>query len=153
MPLADLDLRLLAGEAGLSRPITAAVIQKPGLALAGHTELLRGGTVQVLGRSEVAYLEQSPADRRRTVLDRVAGVPVACFILTHGAPADAELVNAAEAHGILLLVTAQPTARLMDVLGRSLEERLAPSVTIHGTLLDIYGVGVFLMGESGVGKS
>jgi HPr kinase/phosphorylase len=153
MPLADLSLKLLAGSGGLRRPITAAVIQKPGLALAGHTELLRGGTVQVLGRSEVAYLDQSPVDRRRTALDRVAGVPIACFILTHGAPAHPDLVNAAEAHDIPLLVTSQSTARLMDVLGRSLEERLAPSVTIHGTLLDIYGVGVLLMGESGVGKS
>ncbi len=152
-PLADLGLKVLAGRAGLTRAITAPVIQKPGLALAGHPELLRGGTVQVLGRSEVAYLEQSQPEQRRLVLDRVASVPIACFILTHGAPAHPDLVNAAEASGIPLLVTERPTARVVDVLGRHLEDRLAPSVTIHGTLIDIYGVGVLILGESGVGKS
>ncbi len=152
-PLADLSLRLLAGTAGLKRPVTAAVIQKPGLALAGHPEMLRAGAVQVLGRSEVAYIEQLSVEQRRVVLQRVAGVPVACFILTHGATAHPDLVKAAESSGIPLLVTGRSTARLVDVLGRHLEERLAPTVTIHGTLLDIYGVGVLMLGESGIGKS
>ncbi len=152
-PLADLGLRLLAGSSGLGRPIGAAVLQKPGLALAGHPEMLRTGTVQVLGRSEVAYLEQIPAEQRRSVLGRVTGVPIACFILTHGASPHPDLVGAAETSGIPLLVTARSTARLIDVLGRHLEERLAPVVTIHGTLIDIYGVGVLILGESGVGKS
>jgi len=152
-PLADLGLRLLAGSAGLKRSITAPVIQKPGLALAGHPEMLRTGTVQVLGRSEVAYLQQLPPDQRRAVLERVAGVPIACFVLTHGAAAHPDLVKAAESSGIPLLVTGRSTARLVDVLGRHLEELLAPTVTVHGTLIDIYGVGVLILGESGIGKS
>src|SRR5438445_4485698 len=127
-PLADLSLRLLAGTAGLRRPIAAAVIQKPGLALAGHSELLRPGAVEVLGRSEVAYLDKLPAEQRRLVLERVAGVPIACFILTHGAEAHPDLVQASEAAGIPLLVTPRPTARLIDVLGRHLEDCLAPSL-------------------------
>ena len=152
-PLSDLGLRLLAGTAGLTRPIVAAVIQKPGLALAGHPELMRVGTVQVLGRSEVAYLENLEAAQRRAVLERVAGVEVACFILTHGAAAHADLVKAAETADVALLATPRSTAALVDVLGRHLEERLAPSLTLHGTLIDIFGVGVLILGESGVGKS
>src|SRR5882672_2557351 len=149
----DLALRLLAGTAGLGRPITTTAVQKPGLALAGQEELLRPGTVQALGRSEVAYLARIPADTRRSLLDRVARAPVACFILTHGSEAHPDLVSAVDAHGVPLLATRRSTARLIEVLGRFFEDRLAPCVTLHGTLIDIYGVGVLILGESGVGKS
>jgi HPr kinase/phosphorylase len=151
--LEDLDLRLLAGGAGRQRPIAAAMLQKPGLALAGQPELLRPGTVQVLGRSEIAYLAQLTPARRRAVLEEIGKVPVACFILTHGASPHPELMELAEVLAIPVLVTPKPTARLMEVLGRLLEDRLAASITLHATLIDIYGVGVLILGESGVGKS
>ncbi len=149
----DLALRLLAGTSGLARLITSPRVQRPGLALAGQPEMLGAGTVQAMGRSEVAYLAQIPAGQRQTLVDRVASAPVACFILTHGLEASPDLVTALEAHGIPLLATRRSTGRLIDTLGRSLEERLAPSVTLHGTLLDIYGVGVLILGQSGIGKS
>ncbi|HEU4401769.1 MAG TPA: HPr(Ser) kinase/phosphatase [Candidatus Polarisedimenticolia bacterium] len=151
--LPDLVLRVLAGAAGLGRPVTAAVVERPGLTLAGHPEGLPAGTIQVLGRSEVAYLEQLPAEHRRPLLERLARAPVACFIVSHGAAAHPDLLNAAERGGIPVLGTTVTTARVFDLVGRLLEERLAPCVTIHGTLIDIYGVGVLILGESGVGKS
>src|SRR5260221_8704582 len=132
--------------------MVAAVIQKPGLALAGPPERMGVGTVQVLGRSEVAYLENLAAPQRRGVLERVAGVEVACFILTHGAAAHADLVKAAETADVALLATPRSTAALVDVLGRHLEERLAPSLSLHGTLIDIFGVGGLIFGEGGIGK-
>jgi HPr kinase/phosphorylase len=149
----DLGLRPLAGSAGLKRPIATAAVQKPGLALAGHPESLKPGSIQVLGRSEVAYIAQIPDDERRHLLERLARAPIACLVLTHGAAPHADLIAAADGVAMPVLGTPHPTARLIETLARHLEERLAPTVTVHGTLIDIYGVGVLILGESGVGKS
>lgn len=149
----DLGLRLLAGAAGLKRPIGVPVVERPGLALAGGADTLIPGSVQVLGRSEAAWLAGLPIPDRRALLEQVANLPVACLILTHGTPAHADLVAAAGTFSLPLLSTPRPTVRLIEALGRHLEERLAPTAAIHGTLIDIYGVGVLILGESGVGKS
>lgn len=151
--LAELNLRLLAGESGLKRPIGTAAIQRPGLALTGQTERMLPGTVQVLGRSELTYLGQMPAETRRVLLDRVGSLPIACFVLAHGLAPGPDLVAAANARGLPILSSPAPTARVVSHLGRHLEERLASVVSLHGTLIDIYGVGVLILGESGVGKS
>ncbi len=151
--LTDLGLRLLAGGAGTKRPIGSAAIQRPGLALTGQTERLLPGTVQVLGRSELTYLGQMPEDARRVLLDRIGRLPIACLVLTHGLAPGPDLEAAAEARGLPLLSSSASSARVVSVLGRHLEERLASIISLHGTLIDIYGVGVLILGESGVGKS
>ena len=151
--LPGLGLRLLAGAAGLKRGIAVPAVERPGLALAGQPDALEPGSVQVLGRREVGWLAGLPAAERRGLLERIANRPVACLILAHGTPPPPDLVAAAEAFALPLLSTPRPTGQLLDRLSRHLEERLAPTVTLHGTLIDIYGVGVLILGESGVGKS
>ena len=152
-PLPDLALRLIGGKAGLGREITVAVPERPGLALAGHPETLQAGTVQVLGKSEIVYLSQLPHEPRRLLLDRLGAAPVACLLVTQGNPPHPELLESCERHGLPILMTSRPTERAIEVLSRHLEDRLAPTITLHGTLIDIYGVGVLILGESGVGKS
>lgn len=150
---AELTLRLLGGRAGLRRDISIAVPERPGLALAGHPDTLQAGAVQVLGRSEVAYLARIPEDQRRLLLERLGAASIPCLLLTHAAAPHPDLLEAAERLAIPLLSTPRTTERASDLLGRYLEERLAPSVALHGTLIDIYGVGVLILGESGIGKS
>jgi HPr kinase/phosphorylase len=144
---------LLAGEAGLSRPITSPRIQKPGLALAGFSRYVREGRVQVLGKSEVAFLAELPADRRAQAIRWLCATPMTCIVLTTSLDPPVELTAEAEALAIPLLRTAMGTGETIDRLGRFLEVRLAPAVTEHGVLVDVYGLGVLLLGESGIGKS
>ncbi|MFQ5878069.1 MAG: HPr(Ser) kinase/phosphatase [Acidobacteriota bacterium] len=149
----DFAMRVLAGGSGLDRSISSSLVQQAGLALAERADLLRPGTVQVLGRREVAYLSHLGERERRALLAQIGRIPIACLVVTHDATPHPDLVHTAQARELPLLGTAAPTARVVDALSRLLEERLAPEITLHGTFIDIYGVGVLILGESGMGKS
>src|SRR5262249_5703172 len=135
------------------RRITLPHIQKTGLALAGFDDYLRPGRVLILGESEIRYLEQLASDARRQALRRLFSRDLPCVIITTALEPQPELPAEADRGGVPLLRTALPTPIAIARLTTLLEDRMAPTETRHGVLMDILGLGVFMTGESGIGKS
>jgi HPr kinase/phosphorylase len=148
-----LPATLHAGSSGLDRPIQHPRVQKNGLALAGHFRGLVPTRVQVLGETELSYLEAlSPAERAASCR-AFFGLGLSVVVVTRGITPPRPLVAAAEASGTPLFVVHAATSRTINALHASLDELLAPSTQLHGVLVDVFGVGMLLLGKSGIGKS
>jgi len=149
----DLRLRLVAGARGLDRPIALPRLQQPGLALAGYLPQLHPDRVQVLGNSEVSYLGTLDPARARAAVAAVANAGAACFVVTNDTEPPAVLTEPAEAAGVAVLGSRLRTADFIRAASAWLEEQLAPEAHLHGDLVEISGLGVLILGKSGIGKS
>jgi HPr kinase/phosphorylase len=148
-----LDLELIAGANGLDRRITIPHTQKTGLALSGFDQYLHDGRVLVFGESEIRYLETlSPMERTGT-LKRVFTHALPCVLVTGGVAPPGEVLAEADRADVPLLRTRAATPEAMSRLSAVLDTYLAARGAVHGVLMDILGLGVLVIGESGIGKS
>ena len=148
-----LALELIAGGAGVERRITIPQPQKTGLALSGFDAYLKGGRVLVFGESEIRYVESLAPEPRRAALARVFGHDLPCVLVTGGFTPAQEIIDAATAASVPLLVTTASTPEAMTRLSAVLDTHLAARGIVHGVLMDILGLGLLVVGESGIGKS
>jgi len=148
-----LNLTLVAGSRGLANRLTSPRIQKPGLALTGYTTHLHPGRLQVLGNTEISFLRQIPAEQAREYIRKLCSFPIIGFTVTKGLEPPEDLVDAAEQAGIPLLVSPHQSSTFISLITKFLEESLLPTTHLHGVLVDVLGVGVLLLGKSGIGKS
>ena len=148
-----LELELVAGGEGLSREIASPDISSPGLVLAGFTERFPSGRLQVLGETEVQYLSSLGAAERRESLEAFYDHDIPCVFVTKGLTIPGVIGKLADERTVPLIRSGLKTGEFFRRIKPFLEDEFAPSTAIHGSLADVYGVGLLFVGQSGIGKS
>lgn len=150
---AKLGLLIVAGRRGLERTISVPRIQKPGLALTGYTEQLHRDRLLVIGGTEIEYLSNVTCEQLHVGVETVMASDPACIVVTRGLSAPQEFLIACEDTGVPLLVTSLASAEFISRVTSYLQNQMAPWTSVHGVLLDVLGIGILLLGKSGIGKS
>ncbi len=146
-------LRLVGGEHGRERSIDHPRVQKPGLALAGHTHGVVPTRVQILGETELTFLEEFSPEEQRNRVNVLLGLGLSLVVVTRGVDPPAALVEAAQETSTPLAIAEPRSSRAIQAIHHVLDGILAPSETRHGVLMDVHGVGTLLLGPSAIGKS
>ncbi len=148
------NLRSLTPEIGTDDiQVLHSDINRPGLQLAGYFDYFGGERVQIIGLVEYTYTEAMEPERKAAIYNQLFSNKIPCVVYCRGLEPDEEILALARAHGVPILVTDMITSDFMGEIIRWLKTKLAPMITIHGVLVEVYGEGGLIMGESGIGKS
>ncbi|SMG47973.1 HPr(Ser) kinase/phosphatase [Paenibacillus aquistagni] len=151
--VAQFNLEVLAGEEGTKNAITVDDVHRPGLEMAGYFDYHPTERIQMLGKTEIAFLDTLSEETRKDRLNHFASTELPCVIITRGLDIPSGLIEICNERHIPLLRSSAASTILVSRITGFLERKLAPTATIHGVLVDIYGVGMLITGGSGIGKS
>lgn len=147
------NLELISGEEGIDRPIATSDISRPGIEMAGYFTYYPAERIQLLGKTELSFFERLDDEEKKVRMEKMCTDITPAIIISRDMSVPKELIEASEREVVPVLRSPSKTTRLSSHLTNFLESRLAPSTALHGVLVDIYGIGVLIMGKSGVGKS
>jgi HPr kinase/phosphorylase len=148
-----LDLTLMAGRKGLQKKITHAQVQKLGLAMTGFTRFINPERLQVVGNTEMAFLRTLSREQQEKVMSQIFGLGLSCLVITRNLEIPDFFLRGAEEGSVPLFRTTLRSFDFIERVTEYLEEKLAATTSIHGVLMDVFGVGVLILGKSGIGKS
>lgn len=148
------NLEAVTGEIGLDNLVTDKNLHRPQLALAGFTELFTYYRVQLFGNTEFFYLLKSLDEaQRREAFRKICAFNVPCIVCANGHVLPPDLVEIAHEHNVAVLTTPFDTSKTIYLLGEFLDDHFSQQITVHGSYVDVYGVGMLFIGKSGIGKS
>lgn len=150
----ELQIEVLGGKGGLEkREINSSRIQKLGLALAGFAHYIHTGRIQIVGQSEIWYLSQLNSEKKIEAINNLNLDKISCILVTKGLEPPDELLLISNENDLPLLRTNLVSSGAINKVSEFLQEILAPHMTLHGVLMGMFGIGVLILGDSGIGKS
>jgi HPr kinase/phosphorylase len=148
-----LKLESVNGDVGFDREITDKNIHRPGLALAGYVELFTYNRVQIFGNTEIRYLNHLTFEERLNAFKTIFKFDLPCIFVTSENKLDEELVAIATEHHVSVILTPLETTKFVYFISDFLDDHFAPQTVLHGSFVDVDGIGVLITGRSGIGKS
>jgi len=150
---AHLHLHVVAGKEGLNRKITSREVHRLGLALSGEVDILPSGQLQILDREELDYLKKLDSKERATVLREIFSKGIPCFVVTNNFDPPQGFIKMAQKAKIPILRTPISTSTFVNRLSTFLEDKLTLTTSIQGVMVEVYGLGILILGVTGIGKS
>jgi len=149
----QLSLEIVNGPHSFKHEITEGDLHRPGLALTGFVKIFTHERVQILGNAEMGYLSTLKDPQRRAAIEKLLSFDIPCIMVTADNRIPPEIVSIADVRRITIFRSPLNTSKLMHLLSGYLDQLFAPTITVHGSLVDVYGIGVLFTGRSGIGKS